>query len=236
MRVSFAGGLLLVALATAAPLPAQDTAPTAAPAPTQLADTATTPPSVIQTVSPEVNPAELGPGHLLPFEGTCVVRLMLDENGVPQDVKVIQSLGPELDAAAVKAVQKYRFKPAMKHGQPVAVPMTIKVDFHIGPPRGSAQFPAGKHNSGIIQPKVIHSVDAQFTEYARQNHIHGSCLVALIVDVDGNPQDVHIVRSLEPSLDASALDAVRQWKFRPATKEGVPVAVPMSVSVNFTRF
>jgi protein TonB len=73
-----------------------------------------------------------------------------------------------------------------------------------------------------------------FSSYARKKKISGTCLIGLIVDVNGNPHDVHVIQSLEPSLDRNAIEAVKGYRFRPAMKEGsVPVPVVVTVKVDF---
>ena len=82
--------------------------------------------------------------------------------------------------------------------------------------------------------KLIYKVEARYTEEARQKNIEGSVLLALTIDHDGLPQNIHIKRSLEPSLDQAAIEAVRQWRFLPAIKDGQPVSMVITVEVNFT--
>jgi len=64
-----------------------------------------------------------------PAVSTVVVRAIVDENGIPRNVKISQSAGPVVDKKAVAAVSKYRFKPAMVDNQPTwaAVSISIKI-------------------------------------------------------------------------------------------------------------
>ncbi|HYV61022.1 MAG TPA: energy transducer TonB [Bryobacteraceae bacterium] len=55
----------------------------------------------------------------------------MDENGVPQEIKVIRSLGLGLDQKAIEAVQKWRFKPGRKDGKAVPVSANIEVNFRL---------------------------------------------------------------------------------------------------------
>ena len=55
----------------------------------------------------------------------------------------------------------------------------------------------------------------------------------MIIGIDGKAHDVKVVKSLEPSLDANAIEAVKKWKFAPATKDGRPVAVEMRLQVDY---
>jgi TonB family protein len=58
----------------------------------------------------------------------------------------------------------------------------------------------------------------------------------LVVGTDGRPHNLRIARSLGMGLDEKALDAVRQWSFRPATLNGQPVAVEINVEVSFRLY
>lgn len=63
------------------------------------------------------------------FSGDSVIGIIVDRHGAAQDVHVIRSLTPAFDAEAMKAVRQYRFHPATKAGQPVAVAIQIEVHF-----------------------------------------------------------------------------------------------------------
>jgi periplasmic protein TonB len=86
---------------------------------------------------------------------------------------------------------------------------------------------------GVSAPILIHSVDPEFTEAARQQNYQGTVSIQLIVDAQGYPQAVHVVRKLGMGLDDKAVEAVRQYRFRPAVYQGHPVAVQMIVEVEF---
>jgi periplasmic protein TonB len=86
---------------------------------------------------------------------------------------------------------------------------------------------------GVSAPQVIHSVDPQFTPQARQADYQGTVSIQLIVDANGNPRDIHVVRHLHMGLDEKAVEAVRQYKFKPAMYKGHPVAVQMIIDVAF---
>lgn len=65
------------------------------------------------------------------FQGTVVLFIVVDEHGMPRDLKVIRPLGLGLDQKAIEAVQKWRFRPGMKDGRPVPVQATIEVNFRL---------------------------------------------------------------------------------------------------------
>jgi TonB family protein len=65
------------------------------------------------------------------FQGTVVLYVVVDEKGLPRDLKVVRPLGLGLDEKAIEAVTKWRFKPGYKDGRPVAVAATIEVNFRL---------------------------------------------------------------------------------------------------------
>jgi protein TonB len=86
---------------------------------------------------------------------------------------------------------------------------------------------------GVRAPVVLSRVDPEFSEEARRQKFSGNVLVGLIVDEQGNPSHVRVLRGAGLGLDEKAVEAVRQYRFRPATKDGRPVKVELSVEVWF---
>lgn len=86
---------------------------------------------------------------------------------------------------------------------------------------------------GVSAPVVLHSVEPEFTDQARQANFQGTVALQLIVDAEGNPQNVHVTRQLGMGLDEKAVEAVRQYRFKPAMYQGHPVAVQIIVQVDF---
>jgi len=89
---------------------------------------------------------------------------------------------------------------------------------------------------GVSAPKAIFAPDPEYSEEARKAKYQGVCVLSLIVGPDGKPRDIKIVRSLGLGLDEKAIQAVNQWKFEPAMKDGKPVAVAINVEVQFRLY
>jgi TonB family protein len=86
----------------------------------------------------------------------------------------------------------------------------------------------------VSRPQLFQMVEPSSTDEARQSAISGLVLVSLVVDTDGSPRDLAVTRGLGHGLDEKALDVVRQWRFRPGLKDGVPVVVGgLTVAVDF---
>jgi len=107
----------------------------------------------------------------------------------------------------------------------------------IGPGSGGNTGGGPMHiGGGVRPPTVLRQVDPEFSEEARKAKFSGNVQVYLWVDEQGNPSHVRVVRGVGMGLDEKAVEAVRQYKFRPATKDGKPVKVDLYIDVNFQIF
>jgi TonB family protein len=95
-----------------------------------------------------------------------------------------------------------------------------------------------KVGSEVTAPVALKSVEAKFPKSASgtQKGFRAIVLVGVIVDAKGRPQDVHILRSYNPDFDAEAVKAIQQYRFKPAMKQGKPVAVEVSIEVDFRKY
>ena len=102
----------------------------------------------------------------------------------------------------------------------------------IPPPPPVARPPV--HVGGLITaPMKVHDVAPMYPTTARAAGIQGIVIIQATIGVDGNVVNAKVLRAV-PFLDQAALDAVRQWRFSPTRLNGEPVAVIMTVTVNFT--
>jgi protein TonB len=84
---------------------------------------------------------------------------------------------------------------------------------------------------GVTAPRAIYQPEAEFSDEARRAKYEGTVVVTLIVDANGNPQNVHVSRSLGMGLDEKAVEAVQKYKFKPATDQSTGKGVPVQVAV-----
>jgi len=77
-------------------------------------------------------------------------------------------------------------------------------------------------------------VKPAYTDDARRRSIEGNVVLEIVVRRDGSVGNLRVLRSLGAGLDEKALDAVRQWRFGPARRQGAPVDVVVEVSVEFS--
>ena len=91
-------------------------------------------------------------------------------------------------------------------------------------------------NAGITLPVVVREVKPKYTQAAMREKIQGSVWLKCVVDETGNVTDIVVTRSLDKQfgLDAAAVAAAKQWKFKPGQKDGKPVAVRVTIELTFT--
>jgi TonB family protein len=98
--------------------------------------------------------------------------------------------------------------------------------------------PAGQEiqNDGIALPVPVRSVKPSYTAAAMDARIEGKVLLSVVVLEDGNVGEVTVTESLdkEYGLDTQAVEAAKQWLFKPGTKDGKPVPVRVTLEMTFT--
>lgn len=87
--------------------------------------------------------------------------------------------------------------------------------------------------SGVTSPTLLLQVRPPYTAEALRTRIQGSVLLEVIVQHDGTPRDIRVIRSLDPGLDREAVRAVEQWRFGPGRLNGMPVDVLVTVVMDF---
>jgi TonB family protein len=104
--------------------------------------------------------------------------------------------------------------------QPIGV--TVQKIYHVG--------------ADVSAPKLIFAPDPEFTAKARKSKYQGVCVISTIVDAQGKPTRVQVVRHLGMGLDKKAVEAVKQYTFTPAMRFGQPVSVEVNIEVNFRLY
>ena len=88
--------------------------------------------------------------------------------------------------------------------------------------------------NGVKSPVLIKEVKPRYTDSAKARQVQGTVEVAAVVLRDGTVGDVRVTRSLDEELDQQAIDATKQWRFRPGTKDGNAVDVEVQIELTFT--
>jgi TonB family protein len=172
----------------------------------------------------------------VPIEGVCWVLLKVDINGNPGDIHMDYCTDKRLEEYAAADAAQQEFVPGMKKGKPVPSKTMIVVPVYedIDP---STIEKLDLKNGHVLPPKPVYTPEAKLPKSARQdrNSAH-QVEFSTIVTKFGNLENLHITKSAGSDYDSYALDAVRQWRLKPATLNGEPVAVQIEVQVKYTIY
>ena len=169
------------------------------------------------------------------IEGRSILQFVVGEDGAPRDLEVARSSGDEaLDAAALAAVERMRFRPGTVEGRPVPVRFAVPITFRLG------DAPVGDRSSAaIVQPELVGGLAAlqEATVYPEVQYragVEGTAFVQFVVNEAGAVRDIKVARSSgDEGLDAAAVAAVQSVTFRPGTTAGRPTPVQFVVPVRF---
>jgi len=93
-----------------------------------------------------------------------------------------------------------------------------------------------RSRDGVTPPVVVKEIKAEYTQAAKDARIQGTVIMDAVVLDDGTVGEVKVTRSLDAvhGLDEAAVNATKQWQFKPGTKDGKPVAVRVEIEMTFT--
>jgi TonB family protein len=98
------------------------------------------------------------------------------------------------------------------------------------PRHGLSVFQIGK---GVLRPTLLSKVEPEYTEEARLAKYQGTVVISAEIGEDGLAYNMRAIRGLGLGLDEKAIEAISQWKLKPGIKNGQPVAVMVTIEVNF---
>lgn len=133
----------------------------------------------------------------------------------PEPIVVEELEVPEIDETEVEGVV---------FGIPDAPP---------GPAVGGAGGPL-QVGGDVKPPEKIHAPQPRYTEEARKARLQGAVILQTVIDTVGNVTEVKVLKGLTLGLTESAVETVREWRFKPATQNGVPVPVYFNLVVTFS--
>jgi TonB family protein len=188
------------------------------------------PPRLLSKVEPEYSEE----ARRARLNGAVVLYVVVRPNGHADSFKVIRSIGLGLDEQAIASVERWRFQPGEKEGQPVSVQATIEVNFRLLPNHG---YEAGWHTERVVfqTPPDVARPTLQIARFPPNGDPPdtGSGSISCLIDEEGQPTAFRVEKSSAQSLDGDAMAFLRQWRFNPAMKDGKPVAVPATIDVAF---
>ena len=163
--------------------------------------------------------------------GTVVVEAKIDTTGTVTDTRIVRGRSAALDRAAARALEQWRFEPATQAGRPIVSSYRVGFEFALEPAAGHL---APLEVGGDVKPP--RRLDAPLPIYPNEAWaagITGDVLVRAVIDATGAVADVEVLKGLPYGLTEAAVEAIRRWRFKPATRRGQPVAVYRNLSVRF---
>jgi TonB family protein len=196
------------------------------------------------------------------IQGTVVLKVIIGKTGDVQNVELVSG-HPMLAPAAVEAVKQWKYRPYLLNGEPIEVDTQVQVNFTLsdnppaqgvvgdqpggappmdsGRPVGSSSdllepstIPPGvRVSAGVVQGLLKTKVSPIYPPEAKEQRIQGVVWLQVGIDQEGNVDAVQLI-SGHPLLAAPAIEAVKQWKYKPFLLNGKPLYVNTQVQVNFT--
>lgn len=99
-------------------------------------------------------------------------------------------------------------------------------------PKGVIPVQRVRISQGVVKGLLMNRVEPTYPPVAREARIHGEVVLAAIIDKDGNIENLQLV-SGHPMLAPAAINAVKQWRYKPYLLNGQPVEVETTITVNF---
>jgi TonB family protein len=189
------------------------------------------------------------------IQGVVILKVVISKSGDVENIELVSG-HPMLAPAAIDAVKQWKYQPYLLNGNPVEVDTQVTVNFTLSDkPADSVAADNGSGFSGVIPPRqtspaapvpqrvrvsqnvaqglLVTKVNPQYPQEAKDQRIQGAVVLSVIVDKEGNVASIHLI-SGHPLFAPVAIDAVKQWKYRPYLLNGTPSEVDTQVTVNFT--
>ena len=193
------------------------------------------------------------------IQGSVILQVRINKSGDVEGVQLFSG-HPMLAPAAIDAVKQWKYKPYLLNGEPVEVETRVTVNFTfpgerppegvVGdspggvPPDAPGAIAPGDENhpavprrvrvsQGVTTGLLVTKVHPEYPADAKAQKIQGVVVLRVIIDKEGNVSEIQLI-SGHPLLAPTAIEAVKQWKYRPFLLKGSPVEIETQVQVNFT--
>lgn len=166
------------------------------------------------------------------LEGSVMLYGLIGKDGAVRDARVLRGLSPALDQAALAAFTTWRYEPARQEGVPLEQKLNVNIQFRLDAFTPTPRAPLPLEVGGDVSPPTRITMVWPAAPQSAQL-VHGEVVLQLVVDEIGNVTSINVLKGLPQGLTEAAIEAVRQWKFRPARRNGLPVAVFHQVSLRF---
>ena len=161
--------------------------------------------------------------------GDVKLAITIGKDGLVTNVKVLSG-HPLLAQAAEDAVRQWVYKPTLLNGQPVETESSVMIHFvGDGTPAPPSASPSGPPAGRLQNAVLIYRKDAQAPQ-----GVSGVVRARATIGKDGRVNNVQVPEG-DARLRDAAIEAIRQWRYRPAMQNGEPVESDVEITVNFTE-
>ena len=186
------------------------------------------------------------------IQGNVILETEISAAGQVTDVKVLHSVDPLIDAAALAAARQWVYTPTVVDGAAVPVVMIETVFFRLDgtdgaapaqaqrstppaapPPAASSSANPVRIAGDVPRPTRTKDVVPTYPADAIAARVAGIVILETVIGANGQVSDVTVLRSVDPLVDAAAVAAARQWIYTPTILDGAAVPVIMTETVNF---
>jgi protein TonB len=194
------------------------------------------------TLLHQVVPIYPVPAKAAGIQGDVKLRVVIGTDG---HVLSVLPLGgnPLLEAAAEDAVRQYIYQPrTLPNGERAEVETTVTIPFRLdgsfvpvpeAPAPAAVTQAAATQSPGNSPPYLIYKVEPEYPMEARAAQLQGTVTLSVIIGPDGRAHKFTVLQSVDSSMDAQAVNAVRQWKFKPGYQAGQPVDYAATIQITF---
>ena len=183
---------------------------------------------IVQQLLPPAPPLPATPQRVMPKSMTSEIigNTLLQPRRIPRGIAVIRETEtpPLLTSLAAPGTE-----PGVPGATCTSLPIFLKA-LPALPPRVRPQRVTV--SGGVVQGLLIRRVEPVYPTMARQARIQGAVLLEAVIAKDGSIENLHVI-SGHPMLSWAAVEAVKQWRYRPYTLNGQPVEVETQITVNF---
>jgi TonB family protein len=188
------------------------------------------PPTIVSKVEPQYSEEARKAG----LQGTVLLKIIVDPAGKPRDPKVLRGLGLGLDEKAIEAVNNWQFQAGAKDGQPVPVQAQIEVNFRLldtGSTLARSRLTRVEFHLpvGALRPVVEKAPHPRAANDAN----NATATATFEINEEGLPINLQIEKSSDEGWANEVTDALRNWRFTPASQGGTPISV--SCTMDFVR-
>jgi TonB family protein len=194
------------------------------------------------------------------IQGRVVLKVTISPEGKVEKADVLSG-HPMLVAAAIEAVKQWRYQPYPLDGQPAERETDAVVDFSLESREGTGDAAAAggaasdaasemsgsgaaatphiatpqrvRVSQGVANALAVKKVTPEYPSEARKERIQGTVLMHAMIDKAGDIIELDLVTG-HPMLAPAAIDAVRQWQYKPYLLDGKPIEVDTQIMVTFT--